>query len=66
MPGYPWTPLIFIAMVVVSWVQGFREQPKPTSAALLTIIAGIVIYYAARASGLFVEQPVPQTSEGNL
>ena len=65
-PGYPFTPAIFIAMVVVSWVQGFREQPWPTSAALLTIVAGIVIYYAARASGLLIEQPIPQTSEGNL
>ena len=66
MPGYPFTPAIYIAMVVVSWVQGFREQPWPTSAALLTIVAGIVIYYAARASGLLIEQPIPQTSEGNL
>ncbi len=65
-PGYPFTPAIFITMVVVSWVQGFREQPWPTSAALLTIIAGIVIYYAARASGLLIEQPMPQTSERNL
>ena len=65
-PGYPFTPAIFIAMVVVSWVQGFREQPWPTSAALLTVVAGIVIYYAARASGLLIEQPIPQTSEGNL
>lgn len=65
-PGYPLTPAIFIAMVIVSWVQGFRDQPKPTSAALLTIVAGVVIYYAARAWGLFTEQPVPQTSEGNL
>lgn len=65
-PGYPLTPAIFIAMVVISWVQGFRDQPKPTSAALLTIVAGIVIYYVARAGGLLAEQPVPQTSEGNL
>jgi basic amino acid/polyamine antiporter, APA family len=65
-PGYPWTPAIFLATVVVSWVQGFREQPWPTSAALLTIVAGIVIYYAARASGLLIEQPIAQTSEGNL
>lgn len=65
-PGYPLTPAIFIAMVVVSWIQGFREQPWPTSAALLTIIAGVVIYYAARASGLLIEQPIAQTSEGNL
>jgi APA family basic amino acid/polyamine antiporter len=65
-PGYPLTPAIFIAMVVVSWVQSFREQPWPTSAALLTIVAGIVIYYAARASGLLIEPSIPQTSEGNL
>jgi basic amino acid/polyamine antiporter, APA family len=65
-PGYPWTPAIFLVTVVVSWVQGFREQPWPTSAALLTIVAGIVIYYAARASGLLIEQPIAQTSEGNL
>ncbi|MBL8205592.1 MAG: amino acid permease [Blastocatellia bacterium] len=65
-PGYPLTPLIFIAMVTVSWIQSFREQPLPTSAALLTIIAGIVIYYAARTFGFLTKQPIPQTSEGNL
>lgn len=65
-PGYPVTPAIFLVMVAVSWVQSFREQPKPTMAAVFTIVAGVVIYYIARAFGLLVEQPVPQTSEGNL
>lgn len=65
-PGYPVTPAIFIVMVVVSWVQSFREQPVPTTAALLTIVAGVAIYYLARAFGLLAEQPIPQTSEGNL
>jgi basic amino acid/polyamine antiporter, APA family len=65
-PGYPLTPAIFIVMVLVSWVQSLREQPLPTSAALLTIVAGIVIYYLARAFGLLAGQPITQTSEGNL
>ncbi|MBS1809691.1 MAG: amino acid permease [Acidobacteria bacterium] len=65
-PGYPVTPAIFILMVIVSWVQSLREQPIPTGAALLTIIAGMVIYYVARAFGFLVEQPIPQPSEGNL
>jgi hypothetical protein len=33
---------------------------------LLTIVAGIVIYYLARAFGLLAGQPITQTSEGNL
>lgn len=65
-PGYPVTPAIFILMVLISWVQSLREQPLPTGAALLTIVAGVVIYYLARAFGLLTEQPLPQASEGNL
>ena len=64
-PGYPFTPAIFIALVLVSWVQSLREQPIPTGAALVTIIVGVVIYYGARALGWIVEQaqPIPQPSE---
>ena len=65
-PGYPITPAIFILIVIVSWIQSLREQPLPTAAALLTIAAGVLIYYVARAFGLLAEQPIPQTSEGNL
>lgn len=65
-PGYPFTPAIFLVMVAVSWVQSFREQPVPTLAAVITIVVGVVIYYVARAFGLLAEQPIPQPSEGNL
>lgn len=65
-PGYPLTPAIFILMVIVSWSQALWREPKPTGAALLTIVAGIGLYYIARAFGLLAEQPMPQTSEGNL
>ncbi len=50
-PGYPFTPAIFIGMVIISLVQSFREEPKPTGAAFLTIILGIALYYAARGLG---------------
>lgn len=45
-PGYPFTPAFFILAVIVSWLFGLRDSPGPTGAALLTVIAGIVLYYA--------------------
>ena len=50
-PGYPVTPAIFLGMVLVAWVHGLRESPVPTSAALLTIVAGAITYAIGRALG---------------
>lgn len=54
-PGFPVTPAIFILLVLFTWIQTFRDQPIPTGAALLTILAGIVVYYIARAFGWLKE-----------
>jgi APA family basic amino acid/polyamine antiporter len=50
-PGYPLTPAIYLTMVVITVIQGLRERPGPTGAALLTILAGVGLYYLARAGG---------------
>ncbi len=50
-PGYPFTPAIYILLVILSWIQILRNDPKPPVAALLTILAGIGVYYVGRAWG---------------
>lgn len=54
-PGYPVTPAIFLVLMAVAWFQGLKERPVPTGAALLTIVAGVVIYYLGSARGWFTE-----------
>jgi basic amino acid/polyamine antiporter, APA family len=56
-PGYPFTPAIFLAVVVVSWIQSMQERPGPTGAALLTLLAGFAFYGVGRAFGLFNTTP---------
>jgi APA family basic amino acid/polyamine antiporter len=56
-PGYPFTPAIFLAVVIVSWVQSLQERPWPTGAALLTLLAGFAFYLVGRAFGLFNTTP---------
>ncbi|MBL8190199.1 MAG: amino acid permease [Acidobacteria bacterium] len=50
-PGYPVTPALFLLVELVVFAQGLRTNPKPTGAALLTILAGIIIFYVSRAFG---------------
>jgi APA family basic amino acid/polyamine antiporter len=50
-PGYPVTPALFLLVEITVFIQGLIWNPKPTGAALLTIIAGIIIYYVSRALG---------------
>jgi APA family basic amino acid/polyamine antiporter len=61
-PGYPVTPAVFLILEVFAFAQGLKERPVPTGAALLTILAGIVIYYLANALG-WLKPPQPN-SEG--
>jgi APA family basic amino acid/polyamine antiporter len=69
-PGYPFTPAIFILIVILSWIQTLREQPRPALWALGTILAGIVVFYIGRASGWIAatsNSPSEiKTSESNL
>lgn len=50
-PGYPFTPAIFILLVIFSWIQTLREQPRPAIYALLTILSGVAVYYIGRSWG---------------
>ena len=50
-PGYPVTPALFLLVELTAFVQGLRNSPKPTGAALLTVVVGIIIFYVARAFG---------------
>jgi APA family basic amino acid/polyamine antiporter len=50
-PGYPFTPAIYLILTVFTFIQGLRESPVPTGAALLTIVAGIAVYFIANALG---------------
>jgi APA family basic amino acid/polyamine antiporter len=52
-PGYPLTPIVFLILVVVSLVNGLIERPRPTGAALATILAGVLVYFIGRGSGWF-------------
>jgi APA family basic amino acid/polyamine antiporter len=50
-PGYPVTPALFLVVEITVFIQGLKTNPKPTGAALLTIVAGVIIFYIARAFG---------------
>lgn len=50
-PGYPVTPALFLLVELTAFIQGLKNSPKPTGAALLTIVAGVIIFYIARAFG---------------
>lgn len=56
-PGYPVTPAIFILLVGVAWIEGLRESPQATGAALATIAFGAVIYFIGRARGWIPDGP---------
>jgi len=58
-PGYPFTPAIFLILTAVAWIYGLKESPKATGAALVTIIVGIVIYFVCRACGWLADAPAP-------
>jgi APA family basic amino acid/polyamine antiporter len=57
-PGYPLTPAIFLALTAISLIQGLRERPLPTGAALATILAGIAIFFISRACGWLAKTQV--------
>lgn len=62
-PGYPVTPALFLLVELTVFAQGLRSNPKPTGAALLTILAGVVIFYISRAFGwLSDDEPAQQST----
>ncbi|HSR51287.1 MAG TPA: amino acid permease [Acidobacteriota bacterium] len=44
-PGYPLTPLLFLAVVLVSWGRALIDEPVPTGLALLTLVVGVLFYF---------------------
>ncbi len=50
-PGYPVTPAIFLLLEATAIFQGLKERPLPTGAAVLTILAGIGVFFIARSLG---------------
>jgi APA family basic amino acid/polyamine antiporter len=54
-PGYPLTPALFVLLEVFIFLQGWRARPGPTSAALLTIAAGAIVYLIASRLGWFTD-----------
>lgn len=44
-PGYPATPLLFLAGTALLTAAAFSERPVPSLYSLLTILAGVPVYY---------------------
>ena len=55
-PGYPLTPAIFLGLEVVALTLALWERPRPTIAALATVLAGFLFYLLARRTG-WLEPP---------
>lgn len=54
-PGYPVTPAIYLALTLIAFIEGLRERPWPTGAALLTVLVGVGVYFIARRRGWLSE-----------
>ncbi|HZF41388.1 MAG TPA: hypothetical protein VE715_21370, partial [Blastocatellia bacterium] len=50
-PGYPFTPAVYILLVIFSWIQTLQKEPMPAIYALATIAAGVAVYYVGRSRG---------------
>ena len=45
LPGYPFTPIVFVAVWIFILVLSFLERPIASSVALATVLAGLPAYY---------------------
>ena len=48
--GFPWTGLFFLLMSGWVLVSVFASSPWPSMAAIVTILLGLIIYYATNPS----------------
>jgi APA family basic amino acid/polyamine antiporter len=68
-PGYPYTPAVYILLVIFSWIQTLQKQPMPAIYAIVTIAAGVGVYYLGRARGWITTSseilPKTETPESN-
>jgi APA family basic amino acid/polyamine antiporter len=65
-PGYPLTPAIYLILTIIAFLYGLRDRPVPTGAALLTILAGVAVFYLLRSRGWLSETSEQKPSEGEL
>ncbi|MCG8457402.1 MAG: amino acid permease [Holophagales bacterium] len=62
--GYPWTPLIFLAVSLVTVVFTLLDRPVESIAGLLTVLLGLPIYFwSPRRPVERVSAPPPDTEE---
>ena len=59
-PGWPWTPLVFLAMLAITMVLLVAGSPREAGLGVAVVVAGIPVYrrYFSRATGE-VSEPVP-------
>lgn len=50
MPGYPVAPIVYILAGVLILVLGFLRSPGPSAVALLTVAAGIPVYFIIKGA----------------
>jgi basic amino acid/polyamine antiporter, APA family len=46
--GYPFTPIIFLAITLHMMVYVVREKPKESLLGLITVIAGLIIFFFSK------------------
>lgn len=57
LPGYPFTPALFLLVVIVAWAKIFVDQPRASLAALATILVGVLIYFLGVRYGWITFNP---------
>jgi APA family basic amino acid/polyamine antiporter len=65
-PGYPVTPAVYILLVIFMWIQTLQKEPMPAIYALVTIAAGVAVYYVGRARGWIATSSETETMESDL
>jgi APA family basic amino acid/polyamine antiporter len=46
-PGYPWTPLVFLAVSLYMLIFLAANRPRESLMGLATLVAGVLLYWAA-------------------
>jgi basic amino acid/polyamine antiporter, APA family len=64
-PGYPVTPAIYLLLVAVAWIEGLRESPSATGAALATIALGSIIYFVGLKFGWIPREAAPPSASAD-
>ncbi len=54
-PGYPFTPAVYLLLTALLTAATFYERPRVSALALISILAGVPIYYAWRRLGRLLD-----------